>query len=556
MLKSSGWQAITVLFFITFSFFAWAEPASSPDELQVHSEVKVEARQMLAPRPAEQLRSATIPVEGEVKNSIGAKRPPVALGGARPLDFATAQRMIRDVLAQDVFEGVTVGFLAENLHSGLRYVSTNENTLFVPASNQKILTTAAVLETLGPDYRFETDFVATKEVDENGLLESDLYVIGSGDPFLVPEQIDRLGYELEAKNIRKIKGNLIVDDSLFEIPAIGPGFDDDESYRAYRAPQGALSVNFNSVAVTVMPGVEANAPARIQVIPPQRYTVLDNQTKTVMGRMRQWIRVETPMEDWRNKIVVTGGISGNYRPLTYHRRIDNVPIFSGWTIHDILKRHDIRFTGTVKTGKAPENDAVLIHRFESLPLSSMCRLINKYSNNFMAEMVLLKLGAVRFEAPGNWEKGAKAMAEYLKSLGIDTTPYLLSNGSGMGDVNRISPSLLVSVLRHMALNYESGPEFVASLTVSGVDGTLATRYDIPDVKQAVRGKTGTLSDVMALSGYVLNRGCERVVFSLLFNGIAGKPRDRLYDAQVELVRILSNSAPDHPAPGCHRIVLP
>ena len=556
MLKPSEIKIFVVLLGFWISTVTWAAPPSSPGDTPTPSSTEIRSKEMFAPRPAERAQAATSQEEENDGNAPGVQAPPVALGGARPLDIATARRMIRDVLAQDLFEGVQVGFLAEKLHQGLRIVSVNENGAFVPASNQKIITTAAVLETLGPDYRFQTDFVSTKELNENGELDADLYVVGSGDPFLVPEQIDRLGYELEAKNLKKIKGNLIVDDSLFDIPAIGPGFDDDESYRAYRAPQGALSVNFNSVAVTVMPGIEANAPARIQVIPPQRYTVIDNQTKTVMGRMRQWIRVETPPEDWRNKIVVTGGISNNYRPLTYHRRIDNVPLFSGWTIHDILKRHDIRFTGVVKTGKAPENDPVLIHRFESLPLSSMCRLINKYSNNFMAEMVLLKLGAERYEAPGNWEKGVRALAEYLQGIGLDPSPHLLGNGSGMGDVNRISPALLVGVLRHMALDYEAGPEFVASLTVSGVDGTLATRYDIPDVKQAVRGKTGTLSDVMAISGYVLDRGCERIVFSLLFNGIANKPRDRLYDAQVELVRILSNSAPDHPVPGCSRVVLP
>ncbi|RJO64111.1 MAG: D-alanyl-D-alanine carboxypeptidase/D-alanyl-D-alanine-endopeptidase [Myxococcales bacterium] len=466
----------------------------------------------------------------------------------QPLDDKLLAGKLSASLSRPELEKVRFGLHAIDLSTDEPLVEVGGRTMLNPASNQKVLTTAVALLKLGPEYRFATEIRSLAQPTAEGALKGDLYLVGGGDPWMVVEQVYRLAAELYAVGLRKIEGDLVVDQSFFDDVYQGPGWEQDDSNAAYQAPMGALSVNFNTIAVYVTPAANGQPPA-VGVLPLSPYLKIDN-TAVTSEHARSAVIVDAPKDGDKNKLVVTGTIHPKSGRRIFFVKIDNPPLFAGWAIHDALKKVGIEVKGKVVVRKAPESSEVL-YKFLSPPLATLISLVNKYSNNHMAEQILKTVGAETRGAPGTWDKGLQTMHEVIEQeLAFPANGYVLKNGSGLGDVNQIPPELLTRMLSRMYHDPQVGPEYMTSMAVAGRDGTLRSNYRDEALRGKLRAKTGTLEQVIALSGYLLTRSGRMLAVSLVFNDCLGKDRWRLRRIQEEVFALLADWDPgDLPAEG-------
>ncbi|NJK89645.1 MAG: D-alanyl-D-alanine carboxypeptidase/D-alanyl-D-alanine-endopeptidase [Myxococcales bacterium] len=443
---------------------------------------------------------------------------------AEPAD-AAVRELLQAVLTSPELVGSRTGIHVRSLTDDRVVFEEASNELFNPASNMKLLTTAAALHYLGPSYVFRTE-VRRDPTMVGGTVKGNLYIKGRGDPTLTTEALFGLVNEIALRGIREIEGNLVIDASFFDAVGEGPGWEEETGDPAYAAPIGALSVNFNTFVLRVLPADTLGATARVNVWPDVDVIQVKNEVVTRGPRTRTHVWVGTsPVKD-RIEVVLRGFIGiddSNGRSI--RRRIYDPARFSGAMVKRLLELRGITVRGRAVNGLMPEHPTVAVTTHYSSPLADIVSLLNKYSNNFIAEQILKTLGAEMLEAPGSWEKGINMVSRFLVEIGAPAGSFRLGNGSGLNDVNRVTPALVTDVLAHMYRRFDLRPEFVASLAVAGQSGTIGSRFaDTPAVSR-IRAKTGTLTGVSTLSGYVVTRTEEVLAFSIMMNNYDGSARD-------------------------------
>lgn len=423
----------------------------------------------------------------------------------------------------DVTQG-KVGILAVDAATGQVLYARDADRSMSPASNTKLITVAAALDEFGPAHTFQTELLA-EGLDANGELVGDtlkgpLYIKGGGNAFLLYENFLDWANDLRLQGVKKIAGGIVVDNTLFAGEDLPPLFDTKNEDAAYRAPIGALSVNFNGVTVLVDPGEKAGDAATYRFVPANKHIQVVNRATTTSGRRRN-IQVSsetipaTGDAEIGTRIVISGNIGLDARTFQSRRkRIDNPAQFAGAVFIEALRAVGIEVAQKVSTGKTPAGAKVMVTH-ASQPLSYTAFATNKWSNNFMSEMLLRMLGTTQGRA-GTWAASQAAVLEFLQKSGIDTTDMVVKNGSGLYDGNRTSPRQFVELLRFMA-THQWAPEYRASLAISGVDGTLARRLEDASVRGKIRAKTGTLNESAALSGYMRTATNREIAFSIIFN---------------------------------------
>jgi len=389
--------------------------------------------------------------------------------------------------------------------------------LFIPASNAKILTTAVALKYLGHNYRFYTRLY-TDGVLENSTLKGKLYIKGSGDPKLVTEQLWLLVNELKNLPINKIEGNIIGDDSFFDDKKRLNTWVKNPGAQAYEAPLGALSFNFNTIKVYVAPGKNVGARPIIVIEPDNKYIKIENNAHTLKPGTRNRLIVNRIEKEDHDLINISGGINLGQPRAQYFLNITNPTEYTLNVFKSYIKLAGIEFNGKLKTGNLPEN-AVEIYSHESEPLALVLRGLNKFSNNFIAEQIVKTIGAEHFGQPGTTKKGLDVFKEYLKELSIEPNKYAIFDGSGLSRQNRLSPKILVDILRNVKNDLAVYPEFVASLGIMGVDGNVKNRIRMVKSSSKARVKTGTLNFVSTLSGFFESKEGELFAFSILMNDL-------------------------------------
>lgn len=432
---------------------------------------------------------------------------------------------LRGILRAPQLTDAIIGVHVRSVSDGRTIFAHNGDKLFNPASNQKLLTTAAALYYLGPSYRFRTE-VRRSGILQGGVLNGDLYLVGRGDPTLTTETVFGLVNEIAMRGISSIQGDLYVDDTFFDDVFEGPGWDQEIGDHTYAAPVGAMSVNFNTFELRVLPGARAGAPLRAEIWPPVSSVevIVKGRTRGRGRRSRVFIGT-TRQPDDGVRVTVRGGLSlTDQAGRLARRRVHHPTRFAGEMVRTILEMRGIKITGGVRIGAAdPESTALLcIHWSE--PLAEIVSTLNKYSNNFMAEQVLKTLAAEVQGAPGTWEKGNQTVARFLTEIGVPADSFVLANGSGLNDTNRVAPMQITLLLRQMHKRFELRPEFVASLAVAGDSGTINGRFEDSPAASRLRAKTGSLTGVSALSGYVVTKSNEVFAFSIMINDYPGRPR--------------------------------
>ena len=375
-----------------------------------------------------------------------------------------------------------------------------------PASTIKLLTTLAALEQLGPAYRWKTDVHVTGPVRE-GRLDGDLVLVGSGDPFLVVEQLWRLLAAVRARGLETVAGRLVIDNTRFSVAGEPPpGAFDGKPYRAYNALPDALLVNFNAVEVVVGSG---EGEARVWTEPAVEGLTLRNRlTPRSGGCGRRALRfavsgplsVGSPLDAPLPAITVSGRFPRGCRRWSFPRSVLPPVRFADGVIRALWTQMGGRIDGGLAVGPAPAG-ATRWYRHRSPPLGQVISGINKFSNNVMARNLLLTLGGQRFGAPGTTAKGRRAVRAWLARRGVEAPGLRLGNGSGLARETRISARALGEVLL-AGERSRFRPEFAGSLPIASLDGTMRSRLARDRQASRARIKTGLLDDVRTMAGYV------------------------------------------------------
>ncbi len=424
-----------------------------------------------------------------------------------------------DVLQRTPLKASRVGIHIQSLDDGSVVFSQNADDLLNPASNVKLVTSAAALATLGTEYRFDTEFLVDPELPPDGKVKT-LYVRGKGDPSMTTERLYGVVSELFHGGLREVQ-DIIIDDSWFDAERTPPGYDQEESDRAYMAPTGAVSLNWNATAIYLRAGEAPGAKGTVEMEPPSDFFVVENGLTTGSHRARRVSVASKPLGD-KQRIVVKGQLPSDQGAVSVWKKIDNPPMYFGYTFKELLKGRGIKVKGKVKLGLAPSR-ARLVHVAQSDTFDVILKRLNKLSNNFVAETLLKTMGAELKGAPGSFQKGIEVVESFLeREVGLPSGSYVMKNGSGLNDTNRFSATQLTRILRFMHSRFPLAPEYLSSVGIAGKDGTLKYRFEGSEAVGRLRAKTGTLENVSALSGYVQATGGELFVFAMMVNDYPGR----------------------------------
>jgi serine-type D-Ala-D-Ala carboxypeptidase/endopeptidase (penicillin-binding protein 4) len=412
----------------------------------------------------------------------------------------------------------------------------NADRLLRPASTQKIITAAAALALLKPEYVFETRVLADAPIDPSGTIAGNLYLQGSGDPALLGESFWLMARRLAAMGLRRVEGELVADESYFDAVRRPPGWRPAATDSWYNAPVSALSCNFNVVTVRVEPSPFLGARPDVTLEPISSYFQVLNRATTTTGPTT--LTVNRVYEDERNTLVIGGTIRRGGPAVVANRAVEEPALYALHAFQEIARGEGITFLGELVDGTAPEA-ARELYRHESKPLAVLVHDMNKNSNNFMAEALVKTLGAQFVGIPGTTANGIEVMRTYLAGIGVNPEGAQLYDGSGLSDQDRVTARLLTEVLARARDDYEIGPEFVASLPIGGADGTLDERFGGEAARRRVRAKTGRIAGALSLAGYAVNRDGGVFAFALLANHPRGSVEavhqaiDRVIDEIVQ-----------------------
>jgi D-alanyl-D-alanine carboxypeptidase/D-alanyl-D-alanine-endopeptidase (penicillin-binding protein 4) len=404
-----------------------------------------------------------------------------------------------------------------------------------PASTQKILTTAAALALLKPEFVYRTSLYADTPIDGSGSIAGNLYIQGSGAPDLVGESWWLVARRLANLGLRKVEGDLVADESYFDSVRRPQGWPQPSADSWYNAPIGALSCNFNVVTVTIDPSPILGARPDLTLSPAASYFQVMNRALTTAGPTS--LAVTRSFEGGRNALVVSGTIRRGSGPAFFNRAVEEPPQYALAAFREIVKREGIEIGGNLVVGTVPEK-AREIHTHESRPLGSLVRDMNKNSNNFMAEMLVKTLGAQFVGTPGTTAGGLEVIRGYLAGLGVDLEGARLVDGSGLSDDDRVSARLLAEVLARARADFEIGPDLISSLPIGGADGTLDERFGGEGSRRRIRAKTGRVAGALTLAGYAANKDGRVLAFAVLAN----RPRGTIDTVHRAIDRIVDEIA--------------
>ncbi len=385
-----------------------------------------------------------------------------------------------------------------------------------PASTIKLATTWTALDLLGPTYTWPTRFYALGPIS-NGVLKGDLLIRGYGDPYLVLEDFWSMLGELRRAGIRDIEGDLLLDNSRFEVIENDPAAFDGQGSRLYNVLPSALMVNFKSIEFDFLTDA-ANGKVHISTKPELANLTITNQVKLTTGPCRgnaPLIIMDHAGPDAPDHVI----FSGKMPQSCGHYRIARTAMTPQSYTYGVFKSLWQQWGGTISGGyreaRLPSKRRPIL-TMRSRHLGEVLRPLNKWSNNLMTRMLLYSIGETRYPIPVSRAQGAAAMREHLESRGLDVTDLLIDNGSGLSRDTRVTARFMGALLK-LAWFEPTMPEFLASLSIAGKDGTARKRFRGGKQSGRMHLKTGSLEAVSAIGGYVHTPRGRTFIVSMMAN---------------------------------------
>jgi serine-type D-Ala-D-Ala carboxypeptidase/endopeptidase (penicillin-binding protein 4) len=421
------------------------------------------------------------------------------------------QAVVKQQLVPD--EAVTV--VVRDAASGESLIEMNPKTPRIPASVMKIVPTFAALDILGPAYTWKTRAYADGPI-ARGVLKGNLYLQGGGDPEMSIERWWRFVSDLRQSGLRTIEGDIVIDDTLFAPIEEKPGDFDGRPYRTYNVLPNALLVNLQSSEIIVRPSDDGLA-IDVVVDPFPANLKVENLIRPVnarcSGRNRNFSISHPSGEPL--KLVVSGTVSLNCRPLTLRQVIMGPTEFAYGTFRQLWEQQGGVIKGGMRRAPTPTDAEQLLSQ-DSLTLAEIIRVTNKFSSNARARALVLTLAAESGTVPATAAAGEGVIVDWLRSRSLDFPELVIDNGSGLSRDARISGGSLATVLQ-TAWKSRFAPEFLATLPLGGLDGTLRKRFGRLKDPSRVRMKTGTLNGASSIAGYVTGESGRTYVVVIMVN---------------------------------------
>ncbi|MDQ3041172.1 MAG: D-alanyl-D-alanine carboxypeptidase/D-alanyl-D-alanine-endopeptidase [Acidobacteriota bacterium] len=477
------------------------------------------------------------------------------------------QSKIRLTLARPELRRGSVGVKIVSLDTNKVVFEENAEKYFMPASNMKSYTVAAAMEKLSPDFRFVTSIFAASMPDADGVIRGDLTILGRGDVSFSTtfyegdyyKGLNALADKIVQAGVKKIEGNLVGDESYFSGSAIPESWEWDDLQWYYGAEISALPVNDNAVDLSVKSSA-VNAPCAVQMLPANTIMKIVNRCVTSAAGVKRDLKITKKLD--QNIIEITGTLPSDDKGFKGYVAVSRPAQIFVEMLRGLLVQKGVAITGQNKTinQKEKKEKAVLaaaisatppveIAKLESPPFSIVAAKTMKPSQNTYTETILWTLGEqigrkqetalttdensiVKLQNASSAELGLKTVRGFLTEIGVAPDSVIQWDGSGLSRHNLVTPSSAVALYAFMSKS-RYAVAWRDSLTIGAVDGTLQNRFKGTVAATNVRGKTGTIDQVSALSGYVTTATGERLVFSILVNGINdGRVRQSAIDEIV------------------------
>jgi D-alanyl-D-alanine carboxypeptidase/D-alanyl-D-alanine-endopeptidase (penicillin-binding protein 4) len=433
-----------------------------------------------------------------------------------------------------------VGVSVIDVATGETVYAHQATKLYTPASLVKLLTSGAALAYLGAQKRFATRLLVDGPT-EGGLVRGHLMLKGEGDPTLAVADLDAMAARLKAQGIKTVTGDVVADAGYFQPKAAGaPGWAWDDLVEPYAPPVSALSLSHNIIEVGVAPALLPGEAARVTLRPMSNYLALQAKVTTVAPNAAYTLDlIRQPGPAGKEAWQLRGSFPAGAEPVTLGHAIADPARFAAVAMKEALERQGIQVHGTARLGTAPANARAVVSH-QSAPLADIVRTMNKESDNLIAETLLFHLGVRGHGAPGTREKGLRILAGFLERAGWPATGYRLEDGSGLSRYDAVTPAQLTALLRAMPAESLAYPAYLISLPVGGIDGTLAGRMGAPELRGRMRAKTGTMSGVSGLAGYLTTESGRTLAVAIMVNGFVG-PAAKARELQDALVKAIAGA---------------
>jgi D-alanyl-D-alanine carboxypeptidase/D-alanyl-D-alanine-endopeptidase (penicillin-binding protein 4) len=489
---------------------------------------------------APHVEAQTAPRAKETQSAARAK--------ARP-DVERFRARAEALLAQSNAAKLSWGIQIADRDTGETLYELNADHFFTPASNAKIVTTALAFAALGGDYRFHTTLESKTAIGTDGHISGDLTLVGRGDPdlsnrrFPYVDRGDRIGLpekilaemadEAVAKGLREVDGDIVADDSYFPYDPYPAGWSNGDLFFSFGAPVSAIAFNDNTISVAIEPGLHAGDPATVRAEPEAASgTFAQEITTGLPDTPSDFAVVRQP---GMNFVLLRGTIAVGHAPTRLDIAMTAPAETAALALKQLLEARGVRVTGGTRVQhspppfsnaagepiipdpvpQAPEPNPVILAEHISPPLLESIRLTNKMSHNLHAELLLRTVGREKLGV-GSTAAGLKIEREFLKTAGVADGDILLSDGSGLARDDLVSPRAIVTLLK-FAVRQPWGKDFLSTLPVAAVDGTLEGRMTGTAASGMIEAKTGEIEHVRALSGYATTLRGESLVFSIFYN---------------------------------------
>lgn len=473
--------------------------------------------------------------------------PAQARAAATSRSLTELQSRITAILRKPELSPAMIGIKVTSLETGRVLFEENANKLLRPASNMKLYTVAAALDRMTPDFRFVTSVYAEQKPDKDGTIKGDLIIYGRGDPSIAArfnngdyfKGIDNLAAQIAAAGVKKVGGDLVGDESYFDGPQYGAGWEWEDLQWWYGAEVSALTVNDNALDLFVKPGPKVGAPALITTGPPDPLLRIVNRVVTGAKGTKRDLNAYRGLAS--DQLEVKGSIAIDDKGYTGDIGISQPALLFSYLLRASLEQHGVKIKGKTRTidnrsgGSLiprPAADLVALNtgleqveiaRLASVPLAAIATQTLKVSQNLYAELILRTLGTVvaPIEIQSNVDRtseggGVELVKKFLGEAGVPATSLVLNDGSGLSRNDMVTAEGTVALLTYMH-THKYAAAFRDALPIAGVDGTLRNRFKGTAAENNLRAKTGTLSSASSLSGYVRDAAGEELAFSIMVN---------------------------------------